>query len=71
MFVASLLPKEAARRLAILMCAAMIVALLLVPLVGTEVKGARRWLWIGFSMQPSEFLKPALLSFNLLLNQYL
>lgn len=59
MFVASLLPKEAARRLAILLCAAMVVALLLVPIVGGEVKGARRWLWIGFSLQPSEFLKPA------------
>lgn len=59
MFVASLLPKEAARRLAILLCAAMVLALLLVPIVGGEVKGARRWLWIGFSLQPSEFLKPA------------
>lgn len=59
MFVASLLPKEAARRLAILLCAAMVIALLLVPIVGGEVKGARRWLWIGFSLQPSEFLKPA------------
>jgi cell division protein FtsW len=59
MFIASLLPKEAARRLAILLCAAMVIALLLVPIVGGEVKGARRWLWIGFSLQPSEFLKPA------------
>jgi cell division protein FtsW len=37
----------------------MVIALLLVPIVGGEVKGARRWLWIGFSLQPSEFLKPA------------
>jgi len=58
MFTASLLPKEAARRIAIVLAAAMIVALLLVPLVGSEVKGAKRWLWIGFSLQPSEFLKP-------------
>lgn len=59
MFVVSLLPKQAARRLAIVLCASMVVALLLVPLVGGEVKGARRWLWIGFSLQPSEVLKPA------------
>jgi cell division protein FtsW len=58
MFVASILPKETARRLAILLAAAMIVGLILVPLVGTEVKGARRWLNLGMSLQPSEFLKP-------------
>ena len=34
--------------------------LVLVLLVGTEVKGARRWINIfGFSLQPSEILKPA------------
>lgn len=59
MVVVSWLPKESVRRLAILICAAMIVGLILVPLVGAEVKGARRWLWVGFSFQPSEFLKPA------------
>ncbi len=58
MFVASLLPKETARRLAILLAGAMLVGLVLVPLLGSEVKGARRWLNIGFSLQPSEFLKP-------------
>ncbi|KUR70236.1 cell division protein FtsW [Novosphingobium fuchskuhlense] len=58
MFVASLLPKETTRRLAIILAAAMLVALVLVPVLGNEVKGAKRWLWIGFSLQPSEFLKP-------------
>jgi cell division protein FtsW len=37
----------------------MLAALILVPLVGTEVNGARRWLNLGISLQPSEFLKPA------------
>ncbi len=58
MFFASVLPKEAARRGAIILAGAMILALVLVPLLGSEVKGAKRWLWIGFSLQPSEFLKP-------------
>ncbi|MEI6642369.1 MAG: FtsW/RodA/SpoVE family cell cycle protein [Novosphingobium sp.] len=58
MFVASLLPKETTRRCAILLAAAMLVALVLVPFLGSEVKGARRWLWVGISLQPSEFLKP-------------
>jgi cell division protein FtsW len=37
----------------------MLVGLVLVPLVGSEVNGARRWLHLGVSLQPSEFLKPA------------
>ena len=55
----SLLPKDAARRLAVLLCGAMLAALLLVPLIGHEVNGAKRWINLGFSFQPSEFLKPA------------
>ena len=59
MFVASLLPKEVARRAGILLCGAMVVALVLVPVIGFDVNGARRWINLGFSFQPSEFLKPA------------
>jgi cell division protein FtsW len=59
MFVCSLLPKEAARRAAIVLGAAMLVALVLVPIIGTDVNGAKRWLNLGVSLQPSEFLKPA------------
>ncbi len=38
-----------------------IVAMILVLFIGTEIKGAQRWLHLpGFSLQPSEFVKPAL-----------
>jgi cell division protein FtsW len=59
MLAASCLSKDAARRAGILLGGAMLAGLLLVPLVGSEVNGARRWLNLGVSLQPSEFLKPA------------
>jgi cell division protein FtsW len=43
----------------VLFALAMLVALALVPLIGHEVNGAKRWLDFGFRFQPSEFLKPA------------
>lgn len=55
----SFLPKQAARRAGIVLGSVMLAALVLVPIVGSEVNGARRWLWLGLSLQPSEFLKPA------------
>ncbi len=59
MFGTAFLPQEMMRRGCILLAAAMLFALLLVPIVGGEVNGARRWLNVGISFQPSEFLKPA------------
>ena len=59
MFAASTLPREAARRAGILLGFGMIFALMLVPVVGFNVNGAKRWLNLGVSLQPSEFLKPA------------
>ncbi len=59
MFAASFLPREMARRLGILLGFAMLVGLMLVPVIGTNVNGAKRWLNLGMSLQPSEFLKPA------------
>jgi cell division protein FtsW len=58
MLAISLAPRELARRGAILLGAAMLVALFLVPVAGSEVNGARRWLDLGMRFQPSEFLKP-------------
>ncbi|MEZ5696562.1 MAG: putative peptidoglycan glycosyltransferase FtsW [Sphingomonadaceae bacterium] len=54
----SLLSRDNARRLGILVAAGALAALFLVPLIGSEVNGARRWLDLGMRFQPSEFLKP-------------
>jgi cell division protein FtsW len=59
MFGISLTPREWARRGGILLGAAMLLFLLLVPFAGAEVNGARRWINLGIRFQPSEFLKPA------------
>ena len=59
MMVVSMLPKEQARRLAIWATAIFIVCLLLVPVLGSTINGARRWIDLpGMRFQPSEFLKP-------------
>ena len=56
---ASALSRENARRTGIVLAAVMIGFLLLVPLVGSEVNGAKRWISLGIAgFQPSEFLKP-------------
>ncbi len=55
----SLLSPKGVRRLAIAGCLAAIVLTAATMVVGTEIKGARRWISLpGFSLQPSEFLKP-------------
>ncbi len=59
MIAVSMLPKGIARRLSILGTIFFILLLFLVPFIGVEVNGARRWLGVGFAQfQPSEFLKP-------------
>ncbi|WP_265564367.1 FtsW/RodA/SpoVE family cell cycle protein [Sphingomicrobium arenosum] len=59
MFLVSAMPRELLTRLCLLATAVGLVALALVPWLGSEVNGARRWLDFGVSrVQPSEFLKP-------------
>ncbi|WP_241229732.1 FtsW/RodA/SpoVE family cell cycle protein [Tsuneonella rigui] len=59
LFGASALSRENARRVGIVLAAAMLFFLMLIPVVGSEVNGAKRWISLGFAgFQPSEFLKP-------------
>jgi cell division protein FtsW len=55
----SMMPKERARRLSLVGAAIFFAMLILVPIIGPEVNGARRWINFGLGqVQPSEFLKP-------------
>ena len=59
LFGVSLLSPRGIRRLAGIGFLCCVTLLVLTLLIGTEIKGARRWLAIGgFSLQASEFLKP-------------
>lgn len=61
MFVVSLLSPLQVRRLAAIGFLGCVVLLALTPLVGAEIKGARRWISLaGMSLQVSEFVKPCL-----------
>ena len=59
LLVVSMMPRTLARRLCIIGAVVFTGLLFLVPIVGVEVNGAKRWLGVGISQfQPSEFLKP-------------
>jgi cell division protein FtsW len=59
MIVVSMLDVRTIRRLAIVGLACSLFVMLSLPLIGTDSKGATRWLDVGFfTLQPSEFLKP-------------
>lgn len=60
MIATSLLSPRSIRRVAVLVLIAALVLTLAATFMGSEIKGARRWISIaGFSLQPSEFLKPS------------
>jgi len=57
----SLLSEVNLQRFALILFGVTIALLILTPIIGTEIKGAKRWINLaGFSIQPSEFIKPAL-----------
>ena len=59
MLIVSMLPKEQARRFALIAAIFAFTLLFLVPVFGKTVNGAQRWIGYGFAtLQPGEFLKP-------------
>ncbi|TYC51719.1 putative lipid II flippase FtsW [Rhodobacterales bacterium] len=60
MLAASLMSPRLVRRAALILFVISLILMVATLFAGLEAKGARRWIYIaGFSIQPSEFLKPA------------
>ncbi|MCW5714239.1 MAG: putative lipid II flippase FtsW [Bauldia sp.] len=60
MIATSFLTPRLARRLALIMFVGMVGMMMLTLVIGVEVNGSRRWIDVaGFSLQPSEYMKPA------------
>ena len=60
LFTVSLASPRTVRRLALAVFVVACLLMLAVVMTGAEIKGARRWLQLaGYSLQPSEFAKPA------------
>lgn len=56
----SFLTPRQVRRAALILLLVCLALMILVLFIGTEIKGSRRWLFVGgISIQPSEFIKPA------------
>ncbi|KTF67581.1 FtsW/RodA/SpoVE family cell cycle protein [Sphingomonas sp. HT-1] len=59
LIVVSMLPTTVARRLSVAGAVVFLGMMALLPVIGHEVNGAKRWISLGISdLQPSEFLKP-------------
>ncbi len=60
MFGVSLMTPRGVKRLAVVLAVLALLGMSATLLIGEEIKGASRWLSLGgFSLQPSEFIKPA------------
>ncbi|MCB1438891.1 MAG: putative lipid II flippase FtsW [Nitratireductor sp.] len=56
----SFLDQRMVRRSALVLFIIAMALMMATLFIGEDVKGSRRWIWIaGFSLQPSEFMKPA------------
>jgi cell division protein FtsW len=56
----SFLDQRLVRRSALVLFIVAMALMMATLFIGEDVKGSRRWIWIaGFSLQPSEFMKPA------------
>lgn len=69
----SFLPFELIHKFALGGFVIFILLMILVLFVGEEIKGARRWISLGFiAIQPSEFIKPffAIITASILMNRY-
>lgn len=67
MFAASTLTPKQIRRASLVIFLVGIALMVLILVIGPEVKGAKRWLQIGaLSIQPSEFVKPAFVVLSLI-----
>ena len=60
MLCISMMSHKTIRRIGTILLAAMMCCMVLVLFIGTEIKGAQRWIPLpGLSLQPSELMKPA------------
>lgn len=60
-FFVSILDNSAIKKFALILFFVSLFLTIMTLIFGSEIKGAKRWISIlGFSMQPSEFVKPAL-----------
>ena len=58
----SMLSPRGVRRIAFIIYIAAILLMMALPFIGNSAKGATRWIQLGgFGLQPSEFMKPALI----------
>ncbi len=60
LIISSMLTERAMMALAVLLFTGAFILLVLIPFIGDSAKGSSRWIELGgFSLQPSEFIKPA------------
>ena len=60
LFVTAFLSFKSIRRLSGIILLSSIVCMVYVVLFGTEIQGAKRWMYfLGIGLQPSEFVKPS------------